>query len=949
MRPHSVRTFGKATGLFFLFLLGLGFALPSLLASGERLSKQTQSPSKPPVRFAAKAGDLPAQEESARGFDLLPVARKLATPSATDSKAAQSPFEGQIAFRSDREGGGLFVMTPDGTEVQSLPDPALYTRAADREPFAPDNRRLVVARFADGQRDLWIQDVQSEWSEPLLTTPEDEFDPVWSPDGEAIAYVAVDASGQHTLSLLDLTTGQRRSLLSWPDASIGHPSWSPDGKALAFWSDYSTGRRQIWVLELAGGEPRILASSPFNDWDPIWLKPPPPPQPTPTPGGPDDLRLRLLVEQCSEEKTLPITLEAADVSGRHPVTRVTVEADGLLLFDSGPIRESSLLHRLRLATLGTSFRAELTARAWNDGFFTNQPKEVRAVVECRPPRRVSSRLVIPTPPIPSPTLTPTPTPTPTPAGPTPTPIPPETLVDSILFWSDEGGQEALFLLDPRTLEVQRFNVPRAQAFYKEAVRQEPFAPDHNLVAFSHNVEAEVDLFVYNLKSNWAWQLVSSPALEYAPAWSPDGRTIAFTARQEGRDIIMLVDFPSGTVRPLTADLPGNSRHPSWSPDGRALVFVLESEGRSRLWLINADGSNPRPISPATANAWNPVWVKEPPRPPDVVTRPFIVVTNTPTPENIYVAATRVALATRQAATTGTPTPTPPNLVTATPTPTPIVVTLTPTPGNQATATAVAVLATVVAATTGTPTPYPEGARIVTATPSPTPTPTPSLTPTPTPTPTPVIIALADLTPTPRRPPPTPTPTGIPEVLRGKIAFKSDRLGQEAILVLDPATGELSLLTNPWPYEWAQAREQFSPDGRRRVFVRFVDDNDAFQLFIFDYDLNAEVQLTRFGRETRAWDPAWSPRGDRIAFTSNDTGNDEIWVINVDGTGAVHLTDNTWEWDRHPSWSPDGSQIVFSSNRISGWQNIWIMDADGKNPRNLSGWCECNEWDPVWFK
>ncbi|MDQ7028864.1 MAG: hypothetical protein Q9O62_03360 [Ardenticatenia bacterium] len=113
-------------------------------------------------------------------------------------------------------------------------------------------------------------------------------------------------------------------------------------------------------------------------------------------------------------------------------------------------------------------------------------------------------------------------------------------------------------------------------------------------------------------------------------------------------------------------------------------------------------------------------------------------------------------------------------------------------------------------------------------------------------------------------------------------------------------------------------------------------------FRFDAALGAEVQLTRFGEHTRTWAPAWSPRGDRIAFTSNDGGNDEIWLLNVDGTQAVHITDNTWEWDQHPSWSPEGTQLVFSSNRVSGWRNIWIMDAGGSNPRNLSGWCECND-------
>jgi TolB protein len=61
-----------------------------------------------------------------------------------------------------------------------------------------------------------------------------------------------------------------------------------------------------------------------------------------------------------------------------------------------------------------------------------------------------------------------------------------------------------------------------------------------------------------------------------------------------------------------------------------------------------------------------------------------------------------------------------------------------------------------------------------------------------------------------------------------------------------------------------------------------------------------------------------------------------------------LTMNTWEWDKHPSWSPDGTQIVFYSNREGGHKQIWIMDADGSNQRNLSH-DEFENWDPVWIR
>ena len=86
----------------------------------------------------------------------------------------------------------------------------------------------------------------------------------------------------------------------------------------------------------------------------------------------------------------------------------------------------------------------------------------------------------------------------------------------------------------------------------------------------------------------------------------------------------------------------------------------------------------------------------------------------------------------------------------------------------------------------------------------------------------------------------------------------------------------------------------------------------------------------------------------IAFVSASPGNDEIYTIRPDGSELKRLTTNTWEWDKHPSWSPDGTQIVFWSNRDTQRKQIWVMNADGSNQRNLSS-NQFNDWDPVWVK
>ena len=72
---------------------------------------------------------------------------------------------------------------------------------------------------------------------------------------------------------------------------------------------------------------------------------------------------------------------------------------------------------------------------------------------------------------------------------------------------------------------------------------------------------------------------------------------------------------------------------------------------------------------------------------------------------------------------------------------------------------------------------------------------------------------------------------------------------------------------------------------------------------------------------------------QIAFVSNRSGNWDIYVMDIDGQNPRNLTKNRHN-DWHPSWSPDGQSIVFASNR-DGNLDIYVTNADGNNQRNLT--------------
>jgi Tol biopolymer transport system component len=80
--------------------------------------------------------------------------------------------------------------------------------------------------------------------------------------------------------------------------------------------------------------------------------------------------------------------------------------------------------------------------------------------------------------------------------------------------------------------------------------------------------------------------------------------------------------------------------------------------------------------------------------------------------------------------------------------------------------------------------------------------------------------------------------------------------------------------------------------------------------------------------------AFSGNNGKILFDSDrDSGNNELYVINADGTGQTRLT-NSEEWEQQSSWSPDGAKIAFTRD-LGGYRTIYVMDADGGSPVQLT--------------
>jgi serine/threonine protein kinase len=96
------------------------------------------------------------------------------------------------------------------------------------------------------------------------------------------------------------------------------------------------------------------------------------------------------------------------------------------------------------------------------------------------------------------------------------------------------------------------------------------------------------------------------------------------------------------------------------------------------------------------------------------------------------------------------------------------------------------------------------------------------------------------------------------------------------------------------------------------------------------------------------DPQLSPDGRRVAFCSVRSGTNEVWIAEADGSNPTQLTRGQGQWQGSPRWSPDGRRIAFDAQNEDGRFDIWIIDADGGSPRRLTHGPR-SENVPIWSR
>ena len=109
-----------------------------------------------------------------------------------------------------------------------------------------------------------------------------------------------------------------------------------------------------------------------------------------------------------------------------------------------------------------------------------------------------------------------------------------------------------------------------------------------------------------------------------------------------------------------------------------------------------------------------------------------------------------------------------------------------------------------------------------------------------------------------------------------------------------------------------------------------------------------LEANRFYEATRPWTgsyPAWSPDGESMAFVSSRTGWETIYIMNADGTEPRALLPDTNAYSYQPDWSPDGLRIAFVFES-DGNPEIYVVNADGSGQTNLTNQL-MEDYRPAW--
>jgi Tol biopolymer transport system component len=183
--------------------------------------------------------------------------------------------------------------------------------------------------------------------------------------------------------------------------------------------------------------------------------------------------------------------------------------------------------------------------------------------------------------------------------------------EDIVFVSTQDGDYALFGTDRDGGDRTRLtdekgdpSTPSGLLFQVDPA----WSPDGRRVAFASAREGSLDIYVMDVDGTGTQRLTSTKEDDGHPTWSPDGERIAFH-RGDGHLYVMKAD--GSGARRVTSTLAPESE-PAWSPDGRWLAYTQRTPGTPirEVWVVSPDGGGARRVTKLAAESYTPAWAPD---------------------------------------------------------------------------------------------------------------------------------------------------------------------------------------------------------------------------------------------------------------------------------------------------------------------------------------------------
>jgi len=146
----------------------------------------------------------------------------------------------------------------------------------------------------------------------------------------------------------------------------------------------------------------------------------------------------------------------------------------------------------------------------------------------------------------------------------------------------------------RVADADGYN-PQTIVTSDEPLMSPAWSPDGRRIAYVSFERSKPSIWVQEVFTGRREKLTSFKGINGAPAWSPDGRYLALTLSKDGNPDIFIMDTRRRTLRALTRHW-GIDTEPAWSPDGKQIVFTSDRGGTPQIYQVSVNGGEPKRLT-----------------------------------------------------------------------------------------------------------------------------------------------------------------------------------------------------------------------------------------------------------------------------------------------------------------------------------------------------------------